>query len=146
MYTSSSSPSSACTSLFQLPMLQYYNISNSKSINHSISPNIIFSNWCNCMWVLVLELSPSGSSNVYQPWYFLPSTQDLLLPAGLPTHLVPLLLCLRFGFGWPLCAFTNYIYLLTYLLLSVFICSPQFCICDLCEVCPLILSFLLLAN
>jgi len=23
-------------------------------------------------------------------------------------------LCLRFGFGWPFCAFTNYIYLLTY--------------------------------
>ena len=43
--------------------------------------------------------SPSGSSNVYQPWYLSPSTQDPLLPAGLPTHLVPLLLRLRFGSG-----------------------------------------------
>jgi len=30
------------------------------------------------------------------------------------------LLHLRFGFSWPLCAFTNYIYLLTYLLYFVF--------------------------
>ena len=63
--------------------------------------------------------SPSGSSNVYQPWYLPPSTQDPLLPTGLPTHLVPLLLRLRFGFGWPLCAFINYIYLLTYILCAL---------------------------
>ena len=47
--------------------------------------------------------------HVYQLWYLPPSTQDPLLSAGLPTHLLPLLLPLRF-------AFINYIYLLTYLL------------------------------
>ena len=66
--------------------------------------------------VTLMCISPSDSSNVYQPWYLSPSTQDPLLPAGLPIHLVPLLLRLIFGFGWPLCMFTNYIYLLTYLL------------------------------
>ena len=40
--------------------------------------------------------------------------QDPLLPAGLPLHLTPLLLRLRFGFA-DHCAFINYIYLLTYL-------------------------------
>ena len=45
----------------------------------------------------------------------LSSPQDPLLPACLPIHLTPLLLRLRFGFCWPLCAFINYIYLLTYL-------------------------------
>ena len=35
----------------------------------------------------------------------------------LPTHLVPLLLHLRFGLGWPLCMCTNYIYLLNTLMM-----------------------------
>ena len=42
-------------------------------------------------------------------------SRPTILPAGLPLHLTPLLLRLRFGFCWRLCAFTNYIYLLTYL-------------------------------
>jgi len=61
--------------------------------------------------------SPSISPYVYQSWYLPSSPQDPLLPAGLPIHLTPLLLHLRFGFCWPLCAFINYIwliYLLTY--------------------------------
>ena len=52
---------------------------------------------------------------MYQSWYFSSSTQNPLLPAGLPTHLVSIFLRLRFGLGWPLRVFTNYIYLLTYL-------------------------------
>jgi len=51
------------------------------------------------------------------------------IPAGLPTHLVPLLLRLRFGFGWPLCAFINYIYLLTYLLTY----CPTWCTTNKCS-------------
>ena len=47
-------------------------------------------------------------------WYHKP------LPlACLPIHLTPLLLCLRFGFCWPLCTFINYIYLLTHVLTYV---------------------------
>ena len=34
-----------------------------------------------------LELSPSSSPKVYQPWHFPPSNP--LFPAGLPTHLAP---------------------------------------------------------
>jgi len=36
---------------------------------------------------------------LYQSWYLLSSPQDPLLPAGLPIHLAPLLLRLRFGFA-----------------------------------------------
>ena len=36
--------------------------------------------------------------------------------SGLPIHLTPVLLRVRFGFYWPLCASINYIYLLTHLL------------------------------
>jgi len=60
--------------------------------------------------------SPSISPYLYQSWYLPSSSQDPLLPAGIPIHLTPLLLRLRFGFCWPLCAFINYIYLLPYLL------------------------------
>ena len=51
----------------------------------------------------------------YLYWYLPSSPQNpLLLPAGLPIHLIPFFLRLRFGFCWPLCAFINDIYLLTY--------------------------------
>ena len=39
-----------------------------------------------------------------------------LTPAGLLTHLVFVFLCTRFGLGWPVYTFTNYIYLLICLL------------------------------
>jgi len=52
-------------------------------------------------------------SYLYQSWHLSSSSQDSRLPAGLPLHLTPLLLRLRFGICWPLCAFINYIYLLT---------------------------------
>jgi len=58
----------------------------------------------------------SRPTNVYQPWHFEPSAQDPLFPAGLQNPLGAFLLCLRSGIGWPLCTFTNYIYLLTCLL------------------------------
>ena len=61
-----------------------------------------------------LKLSPSVCPYLYQSWYFCRQLNPHL-PACLPIHLTPLLLCLRFGFCWPLCAFVNYIYLLTYL-------------------------------
>jgi len=57
-------------------------------------------------WIL-LDSSP----NVYQPRHFPSSPQNPLFPAGLKTYL----LHLRFGFGWPVCTFTNYISLLIYL-------------------------------
>ena len=66
-----------------------------------------------------LELSPSISPYLYQSWYLSSSPQDPPLPAGLPIHLTPLLLRLRFGFWWPLCAFINFTYLITYLLTYV---------------------------
>jgi len=69
---------------------------------------------CRCFYNL--ELSASSSPNVYQPWHLLPPPQDPLFAAGLPTHLAPFILHLKFGFCWTLCAFTNYIYLFTYLL------------------------------
>ena len=50
---------------------------------------------------------PFSLLNLYQPWH-LPPFQQAFQPFS------ALLLCLKFGFGWPLCAFTNYIYLLTY--------------------------------
>jgi len=52
---------------------------------------------------------------VYWSWHLPSSSQDPLLPAGLPLHLTPLLLRTRFSFCWPLCAFINYICILTYL-------------------------------
>ena len=57
--------------------------------------------------------SPSISPYLYQSWYLPSSPQDPLLPAGLPIHLTSFLLRFRFG-CWPLSAFINYIYLLTY--------------------------------
>ena len=63
-----------------------------------------------------LEFSPSISPYLYQSWYLPSSSQDQLLPPGLPVHLTPLFMRLRFGFCWPMCAFINYMYLLTYLL------------------------------
>ena len=54
-----------------------------------------------------LELSPY----LYQSWHLPSSRQDSLLPAGLPFHLTPLLLCLTFGFCWPLFAFKNFIFI-----------------------------------
>jgi len=54
----------------------------------------------------------SFGSHSRQAWYLSSSPQDPLLPTGLPIHLTPLLLCFRFGFCWPLCAFINYINLL----------------------------------
>ena len=46
-----------------------------------------------------LELSPSISPYLYQSWHLLSSPHDPLLPAGLPIHLTPLLLRLRFGYA-----------------------------------------------
>jgi len=44
-------------------------------------------------------------------------TTSILTTSSRPSNLLKnvLFLSLRFGFCWPLCAFTNYIYLLTYL-------------------------------
>ena len=53
------------------------------------------------------SVDPSISPYLCQSWYLSSSPQDPLLPAGLPIHLTALLLRLRFGFGWPLCAFLN---------------------------------------
>jgi len=54
----------------------------------------------------------SISPYLYQSWYLSSSPQDPLLPASLPIHLTPLLLCLIFGLAGQLCTFINYIYLL----------------------------------
>ena len=95
----------------------------------SESPTLIFSLLCLSAHHLALTASAlqpvkSGSLSLYQsiPVPVLISSvshpQDPLLPAGLPIHLTPLLLCLRFGYCWTLCTFINYIYLLTYFAFS----------------------------
>ena len=53
---------------------------------------------------------------VLQSQHFSSSSQDSLFPAGLPIHLTPSFLRLRFGSCRPLCAFVNYtVYLLIYI-------------------------------
>jgi len=60
-------------------------------------------------------LPPSSFPNVDLPSYFPPSSKNSTFPAGLPVPLASSFLCLRFSFRWPLCAFINYTYLLTYI-------------------------------
>jgi len=52
----------------------------------------------------------SSSPNVYWPWHFPPSPYDQLFPAGLPTHIVPFFLFLKFRFCWPVCIFMEMSY------------------------------------
>ena len=66
------------------------------------------------IWIsLPLSIHTCSSPDIFRR-----HPQDPLLPAGLPIHLTPLLLRLRFGYCWTLCTFINYIYLLTYFAFS----------------------------
>jgi len=54
------------------------------------------------------------SAMVHQPWHSF-VTPKLTISSRPFNPLSTFLLCLRFGFGWPFCSFTNHIYLLTQL-------------------------------
>jgi len=80
---------------------------------------------CN-LFLLLQDRLPSISPYLYQSWHLPSSSQDPLLPAGLPLHLTPLLLRLRFGFA-DHCARLEIIftYLLTYMIPQTFTVTSE---------------------